>query len=145
MENENQKIAYLPVLDFGNAELLYEQMMTAYADMQKEDLTLFDEEKLEFLSLHRPEYGAIGLLPWPTFKDMSRVTDMERAEFDELRMKETRGEELEIYLKNGGSCGYIDINWCDLFARATMQGYKVMIRDFAKEDILRKQIKGFSE
>lgn len=145
MENEYQKIAYLPVLNFGNAERLHDQMMTAYADMQKEELTLFDEENLEFLSLHRPEYGAVGLLPWPTFKDMSRVTDMGRAEFDELRMKEVRGEELDIYLKNGGSCEYIDINWCDLFARATMQGYKVMIRDFAKEDFLRKQIKGFSE
>lgn len=140
-----KKIAYLPVLDFGNAELLYEQMMTAYADMQKEDLILFDEEKPELFSLRRSEYDAIGLLPWPTFKDMSRVTDMERAEFDELRTKETRGEELEIYLKNGGSCEYININWCDLFARATMQGYKVMIRDFAKEDFLRKQIKGFYE
>ena len=41
--------------------------------------------------------------------------------------------------------GLIDLNLCDLFARATMQGYKVMIRDFAKEDFLRKQIKGFSE
>ena len=129
-----KKIAYLPVLDFGSAELLYDQMMTAYADMQKEDLILFDEEKIKSSSLRRSEYGAIGLLPWPTFEDMSRVTDMERAEFDELRTKETRGEELEIYL-----------NWCDLFARATMQGYKVMIRDFAKEDFLRKQIKGFYE
>lgn len=140
-----KKIAYLPVLDFGSAELLYDQMMTAYADMQKEDLILFDEEKIKSSSHRRSEYGAIGLLPWPTFEDMSRVTDMERAEFDELRTKETRGEELEIYLKNGGSCGYIDLNWCDLFARATMQGYKVMIRDFAKEDFLRKQIKGFYE
>lgn len=105
-----KKIAYLPVLDFGSAELLYDQMMTAYADMQKEDLILFDEEKIKSSSLRRSEYGAIGLLPWPTFEDMSRVTDMERAEFDELRTKETRGEELEIYLKNGGSCGYIDLN-----------------------------------
>ena len=28
-----KKIAYLPVWDFGSAELLHDQMMTAYADM----------------------------------------------------------------------------------------------------------------
>ena len=132
------KIAYLPVLNFNDPADLCSRILGAEFDMMEEELTIFHQEDYSL----RPQAvreDEVGLLPWPNDEDLVNVIG--RRELEDIRVFETEGEAFELFFKKGGDYKLIESYWNELFAQANRTGFKVVVRDFEKENSMKEALK----
>lgn len=132
------KIAYLPVLNFNDPADLCSRLLAAEFDMMEEGLTIFHQEDYSL----RPQAvreNEVGLLPWPNDEDLVDVIG--RRELEDIHASGTEGEALELFFKKGGDYKLIESYWNELFKQANRTGFKVVVRDFEKENSTKEALK----
>lgn len=132
------KIAYLPVLIFNDPADLCSRLLAAEYDMMEEGLTIFHQEDYSL----RPQAvreSEVGLLPWPNDEDLVNVIG--RRELEDIHASGTEGEALELFFKKGGDYKLIESYWNELFKQANRTGFKVVVRDFEKENSMKEALK----
>lgn len=132
------KIAYLPVLNFNGPADLCSRLLAAEYDMMEEGLTIFHQEDYSL----RPQAvreNEVGLLPWPNDEDLVNVIG--RRELEDIHASGTEGEALELFFKKGGDYKLIESYWNELFKQANRTGFKVVVRDFEKENSMKEALK----
>lgn len=132
------KIAYLPVLNFNAPADLCSRLLAAEYDMMEEGLTIFHQEDYSL----RPQAvreNEVGLLPWPNDEDLVNVIG--RRELEDIHASGTEGEALELFFKKGGDYKLIESYWNELFKQANRTGFKVVVRDFEKENSMKEALK----
>lgn len=132
------KIAYLPVLNFNDPADLCSRILAAEFDMMEEGLTIFHQEDYSL----RPQAvreNEVGLLPWPNDEDLVDVIG--RRELEDIHASGTEGEALELFFKKGGDYKLIESYWNELFKQANRTGFKVVVRDFEKENSMKEALK----
>lgn len=132
------KIAYLPVLNFNDPADLCSRLLAAEYDMMEEGLTIFHQEDYSL----RPQAvreNEVGLLPWPNDEDLVNVIG--RRELEDIHVSGTEGEALELFFKKGGDYKLIESYWNELFKQANRTGFKVVVRDFEKENSMKEALK----
>lgn len=132
------KIAYLPVLNFNDPADLCSRILAAEFDMMEEGLTIFHQEDYSL----RPQAvreNEVGLLPWPDDEDLVDVIG--RRELEDIHASGTEGEALELFFKKGGDYKLIESYWNELFKQANRTGFKVVVRDFEKENSMKEALK----
>lgn len=132
------KIAYLPVLNFNDPADLFSRLLAAEYDMMEEGLTIFHQEDYSL----RPQAvreNEVGLLPWPNDEDLVNVIG--RRELEDIHASGTEGEALELFFKKGGDYKLIESYWNELFKQANRTGFKVVVRDFEKENSMKEALK----
>lgn len=132
------KIAYLPVLNFNDSADLCSRILAAEFDMMEEGLTIFHQEDYSL----RPQAvreNEVGLLPWPNDEDLVDVIG--RRELEDIHASGTEGEALELFFKKGGDYKLIESYWNELFKQANRTGFKVVVRDFEKENSMKEALK----
>lgn len=132
------KIAYLPVLNFNDPADLCSRLLAAEFDMMEEGLTIFHQEDYSL----RPQAvreNEVGLLPWPNDEDLVDVIG--RRELEDIHASGTEGEALELFFKKGGDYKLIESYWNELFKQANRTGFKVVVRDFEKENSMKEALK----
>ena len=132
------KIAYLPVLNFNDPADLCSRLLAAEYDMMEEGLTIFHQEDYSL----RPQAvreNEVGLLPWPNDEDLVNVIG--RRELEDIHASGTEGEALELFFKKGGDYKLIESYWNELFKQANRTGFKVVVRDFEKENSMKEALK----
>lgn len=135
---DKKKIAYLPVLNFNDPADLCSRLLAAESDMMEEGLTIFHQEDYSL----RPQAvreNEVGLLPWPNDEDLVNVIG--RRELEDIHASGTEGEALELFLKKGGDYKLIESYWNELFEQANRTGFKVVVRDFEKENSMKEALK----
>lgn len=132
------KIAYLPVLNFNDPADLCSRILSAEFDMMEEGLTIFHQEDYS-LCPEAVRENEVGLLPWPTEEDLVNVIG--RRELEDIRMFDIEGEALELFFKKGGDYKLIEGYWNELFEQANRTGFKVVVRDFEKENSMKEALK----
>ena len=130
-----KKIAYIPVLNFNDADDLCSRMIGAESDMQMEGLEIIRSTE-EMPWPDKFKGNEIGMLPWLTDEDLEEV--IKKQELEGLREMELSGEALRVFLEDGGDCGLIKEYWHELFEHADAMGFKVVIRDFEEENRLKE-------
>lgn len=132
------KIAYLPVLNFNDPADLCSRLLAAEFDMMEEELTIFHQGDYSL----RPQAvreNEVGLLPWPDDEDLVDVIG--RRELEDIHASGTEGEALELFFKKGGDYKFIESYWNELFKQANRTGFKVVVRDFEKENSMKEALK----
>lgn len=132
------KIAYLPVLNFNDPADLCSRLLAAEYDMMEEGLTIFHQEDYSL----RPQAvreNEVGSLPWPNDEDLVNVIG--RRELEDIHASGTEGEALELFFKKGGDYKLIESYWNELFKQANRTGFKVVVRDFEKENSMKEALK----
>ena len=132
------KIAYLPVLNFNDPADLCSRLLAAEFDMMEEGLTIFHQEDYSL----RPQAvreNEVGLLPWLNDEDLVNVIG--RRELEDIHASGTEGEALELFFKKGGAYKLIESYWNELFKQANRTGFKVVVRDFEKENSMKEALK----
>ena len=132
------KIAYLPFLIFNDPADLCSRLLAAEYDMMEEGLTIFHQEDYSL----RPQAvreNEVGLLPWPNDEDLVNVIG--RRELEDIHASGTEGEALELFFKKGGDYKLIESYWNELFKQANRTGFKVVVRDFEKENSMKEALK----
>lgn len=132
------KIAYLPVLNFNDPADLCSRLLAAEYDMMEEGLTIFHQEDYSL----RPQAvreNEVGLLPWPNDEDLVNVIG--RRKLEDIHASGTEGEALELFFKKGGDYKLIESYWNELFKQANRTGFKVVVRDFEKENSMKEALK----
>ena len=132
------KNAYLPVLKFNDPADLCSRLLAAEYDMMEEGLTIFHQEDYSL----RPQAvreNEVGLLPWPNDEDLVNVIG--RRELEDIHASGTEGEALELFFKKGGDYKLIESYWNELFKQANRTGFKVVVRDFEKENSMKEALK----
>ena len=132
------KIAYLPVLNLNAPADLCSRLLAAEYDMMEEGLTIFHQEDYSL----RPQAvreNEVGLLPWPNDEDLVNVIG--RRELEDIHASGTEGEALELFFKKGGDYKLIESYWNELFKQANRTGFKVVVRDFEKENSMKEALK----
>lgn len=132
------KIAYLPVLNFNDPADLCSRLLAAEYDMMEEALTIFHQGDYSL----RPQAvreNEVGLLPWPDDEDLVDVIG--RRELEDMHASGTEGEALELFFKKGGDYKLIESYWNELFKQANRTGFKVVVRDFEKENSMKEALK----
>ena len=132
------KIAYLPVLNFNDPADLCSRLLAAEYDMMEEGLTIFHQEDYS-LSPQAVRENEVGLLPWPNDEDLVNVIG--RRELEDIHASGTEGEALELFFKKGGDYKLIESYWNELFKQANRTGFKVVVRDFEKENSMKEALK----
>ena len=132
------KIAYLPVLNFNDPADLCSRLLAAKYDMMEEGLTIFHQEDYS-LRPHAVRENEVGLLPWPNDEDLVNVIG--RRELEDIHASGTEGEALELFFKKGGDYKLIESYWNELFKQANRTGFKVVVRDFEKENSMKEALK----
>ncbi|MCI8675181.1 MAG: hypothetical protein HFJ63_00410 [Atopobiaceae bacterium] len=132
------KIAYLPVLNFNDPADLCSRLLAAEFDMMEEGLTIFHQEDYS-LCPQADRENEVGLLPWPNDEDLVNV--LGRRELEDIRAVDIEGEALELFFKKGGDYKLIESYWNELFERANRTGFKVVVRDFEKENSMKEALK----
>lgn len=64
-----------------------------------------------------------------------------RRELEDIRTFDIEGEALELFFKKGGDYKLIESYWNELFERANRTGFKVVVRDFEKENSMKEALK----
>lgn len=132
------KIAYLPVLNFNDPADLCSRLLAAEFDMMEEGLTIFHQEDYS-LRPQAARENEVGLLPWPNDEDLVDVIG--RRELEDIHASGTEGEALELFFKKGGDYKLIESYWNELFKQANRTGFKVVVRDFEKENSMKEALK----
>ena len=106
--------------------------------MMEEGLTIFHQEDYSL----RPQAvreNEVGLLPWLNDEDLVNVIG--RRELEDIHASGTEGEALELFFKKGGDYKLIESYWNELFKQANRTGFKVVVRDFEKENSMKEALK----
>ena len=117
---------------------LCSRILAAEFDMMEEGLTIFRQEDYS-LCPQAVRENEVGLLPWPNDEDLVNV--LGRRELEDIRMFDIEGEALELFFKKGGDYKLIESYWNELFERANRTGFKVVVRDFEKENNMKEALK----
>lgn len=64
-----------------------------------------------------------------------------RRELEDIHVFETEGEAFELFFKKGGDYKLIESYWNELFEQANRTGFKVVVRDFEKENSMKEALK----